>query len=142
MGGPSPEREISITSGKAVSDGLKRLGHDVLEEDFSIETYGNIRKLKPDLVFMVMHGSPGEDGTVQGMLEILGVPYTGSGVRASSLSMDKAALKRFLSDADITMPSWFWVPASAAIDVAINRLAAQGILFPVVVKPTSLNILE
>jgi len=137
MGGPSPEREISITSGKAVSDGLRRLGHEVLEEDFSIETYENIRNLKPDLVFIVMHGSPGEDGSVQGMLEILGVPYTGSGVLASSLSMDKAALKRFLSDSDITMPSWFWVPESAEIDIAINRLAAQGMLFPVVVKPTS-----
>lgn len=137
MGGPSPEREISIKSGKAVSDGLKRLGHDVLEEDFSVETFGNIRKAKPDVVFIAMHGSPGEDGTVQGMLEILEVPYTGSKVRASSLSIDKAALKRFLYSSDIAMPSWFLVPPTVSTDIAINRVAAEGMSYPVIVKPTS-----
>ncbi len=137
MGGPSPEREISIKSGQAVSDGLKRLGHDVLDEDFSIETFGSIIREKPDVVFLIMHGSPGEDGTVQGILEILGVPYTGSGVRASSLSIDKAALKRFLSGSDISMPPWFLVLPSVTADITRNRIAAQGMVYPVIVKPTS-----
>ena len=136
MGGPSPEREVSMKSGKAVSDSLKRLGYQVIDEDFSIKTYENIQGVKPDVVFMIMHGSPGEDGSVQGMLDILGVRYTGSGVRASSLSMDKAALKRFLGGSDITMAEWFFVHLNTEFDIVLNRLAAQGMEYPVVVKPT------
>jgi len=136
MGGPSPERDISIKSGKAVSDSLKRLGHEVIEEDFSIKTYDRIQYLVPEVVFLIMHGSPGEDGTVQGMLDILEVRYTGSGVMASALSMDKAALKRFLAGSDITMADWFSVPPTTVLDIVLNRLAAQGMEYPVVVKPT------
>lgn len=137
MGGPSPEREISLMSGKAVSSALERLGHVVINEDFSKETYNKILETNPDVVFMIMHGSPGEDGSVQGMLEILEVPYTGSGVRASALSMDKAALKRFLSSSDIITPTWFQIPVDATIDIAINRLTAQGMHYPLVIKPSS-----
>jgi D-alanine-D-alanine ligase len=137
MGGPSPEREISIKSGEAVSSALKKLGHDVLNEDFSDKTYMRIVKDKPDLVFLIMHGSPGEDGTVQGMLDILGVRYTGSGVLASSLAMNKAALKRFLAGSDINMPAWFMIPGKSSIDLTLNRLSAEGMDFPIVVKPSS-----
>ena len=137
MGGPSPEREISLKSGKFVSDGLRRLGHDVIDEDFSTRTYDNILKTKPDLVFIIMHGSPGEDGTVQGMLDILNVPYTGSGVLASALSINKASLKRYLAGSGINMPSWFEIPPSATMDIITNRLTAEAMYYPVVVKPTS-----
>jgi D-alanine-D-alanine ligase len=137
MGGPSPEREISLMSGKAVSGALDRLGHSVTDEDFSKGTYNRILETNPDAIFLIMHGSPGEDGTVQGMLEVLGVPYTGSGVRASALSMDKAALKRFLSSSDIITPAWFQIPVVASVDIAINRLTAQGMHYPLVIKPSS-----
>jgi D-alanine-D-alanine ligase len=137
MGGPSPEREISLRSGKACSKSLRNLGHEVVEEDFSSGTFEKIRKSKPDLVFIIMHGSPGEDGTVQGMLDILNMPYTGSGVLASALSINKAALKKYLQGSGVTMPSWFEVPPGATIDIITNRLMAEAMYYPVVVKPTS-----
>lgn len=137
MGGPSPERSISLMSGKSVSAGLRNLGYEVTEEDFSVDTFGKILQEKPDLVFVIMHGSPGEDGTVQGMLDLLGVRYTGSGVMASALAMNKAALKRYLANSDVNMPAWFLVQPRASMDIITNRLAAEGMDFPVVVKPTS-----
>jgi len=137
MGGCSPEREISIKSGITVSNGLRELHHEVIEEDFSNDTYQKLRDIKPDLVFIVMHGSPGEDGTVQGMMDILGFPYTGSGVLASALSSDKAALKKFLVGSEVNMADWFFVPYGASMDVVINRLSAQGMYYPVMVKPVS-----
>ena len=108
-----------------------------MEEDFSPDSYEVIIEKKPELIFLAMHGSPGEDGTVQGMLEIIGIPYTGSGVLASSLSIDKAALKKYLSGSDVNMAGGFLVPQGAPMEVALNRLSAQGMYYPVIVKPIS-----
>ncbi len=93
MGGTSMEREISLQSGQAVAAGLQRLGLEVTTIDVGEDLIGQLQAANPDLVFNLLHGTVGEDGVIQGLLEILGVPYTGSGVLASALAMDKHKCK-------------------------------------------------
>jgi len=94
-GGTSKEREVSLSSGKGIINALKNLGHDVVAIDFNPENLIQIiEKLKQcELVFIGLHGKQGEDGTVQGILDLLHIPYVGSGVLASSLAMDKTRAK-------------------------------------------------
>jgi len=101
MGGPSSEREISLKSGEAVYQALLTKGHEAFKVDLTPSTPAELLSIKPDLVFIALHGKPGEDGSVQGMLEVMGIPYTGSGVLASALTMDKICTKRLLRQADI-----------------------------------------
>ena len=82
MGGWSAEREVSLRSGKACAEALERTGHRVTRVDVGRDIATVLRTLKPDVAFNVLHGRPGEDGTLQGVLEILGIPYTHSGVMA------------------------------------------------------------
>jgi D-alanine-D-alanine ligase len=95
MGGWSPEREVSLVSGKACAEGLREGGHTVIEYDVQRDLRALVEFLRPaagggpDVVFNAMHGKYGEDGCIQGVLEILGVPYTHSGVLASAIAMDK-----------------------------------------------------
>ena len=95
MGGWSPEREVSLVSGKACAAGLREGGHDVVEYDVKRDLRALVDFLRPaggggpDVVFNAMHGKYGEDGCIQGVLEILAVPYTHSGVLASAIAMDK-----------------------------------------------------
>ena len=95
MGGWSPEREVSLVSGKACAEGLREGGHTVIEYDVQRDLRALVDFLRPaagggpDVVFNAMHGKYGEDGCIQGVLEILGVPYTHSGVLASAIAMDK-----------------------------------------------------
>jgi D-alanine-D-alanine ligase len=95
MGGWSPEREVSLVSGKACAAGLREGGHDVVEYDVKRDLKALVEFLRPsagggpDVVFNALHGKYGEDGCIQGVLEILGVPYTHSGVLASAIAMDK-----------------------------------------------------
>lgn len=95
MGGWSPEREVSLVSGKACAEGLREGGHTVVEYDVQRDLRALVEFLRPaagggpDVVFNAMHGKYGEDGCIQGVLEILGVPYTHSGVLASAIAMDK-----------------------------------------------------
>lgn len=93
MGGDSAEREISLLSGAAVYQGLLRLGVKASVLDVSDSIVADLESLKPDLAMIMLHGQGGEDGTVQGLLEILKIPYTGSGVLASALAMDKVKSK-------------------------------------------------
>ena len=93
MGGDSAEREISLLSGEAVLAGLQRLGVEVTAIDASSDLVDRLKAVSPDLVFIALHGSKGEDGVVQGLLEMMGIPYTGSGVLASALAMDKVKCK-------------------------------------------------
>lgn len=93
MGGDSAEREISLLSGEAVYQGLLRLGVKASVLDVSDSIVADLASLKPDLALVMLHGQGGEDGTVQGLLEILKIPYTGSGVLASALAMDKVKSK-------------------------------------------------
>lgn len=89
MGGWSAEREVSLRSGKACADALEAQGYRVTRVDVAKDVAEVLAKLNPDAAFNVLHGTPGEDGTIQGVLEILGIPYTHSGVLASALAMDK-----------------------------------------------------
>src|SRR5271167_1148125 len=89
MGGWSAEREVSLRSGKACADALSRLGYRVSPIDAGHDIATVLTAIKPDVALNVLHGRPGEDGTLQGVLEVLGIPYSHSGVLASALAMQK-----------------------------------------------------
>ncbi|MHB8765530.1 MAG: D-alanine--D-alanine ligase, partial [Deferrisomatales bacterium] len=93
MGGWSAEREVSLRTGVAVAAALARLGHQVFQVDAGPDVAVRLAELQPDAAFLALHGRWGEDGTVQGLLEMMGIPYTGSGVLASALAMDKGRSK-------------------------------------------------
>lgn len=94
LGGASAERDVSLRSGTAVYNALKGLGYNAVPIDAGADICGVLQKEAIDLAFLVLHGGWGEDGSIQGMLEVLGIPYTGSGVLASALAMDKEASKK------------------------------------------------
>src|SRR5689334_10613494 len=98
-GGWSAEREVSLVSGAACAKALRELGYKVTEIDMKPDVAEVLAKTKPDVVFNALHGRFGEDGTVQGMLELLQIPYTHSGVLASALAMDKPMAKRLFESA-------------------------------------------
>lgn len=104
MGGWSEEREVSLVSGKAVAKALKQCGYKVSSVDADRSLPTKLSKLKPDVVFNALHGRFGEDGCVQGLLEIIGIPYTHSGVLASALAMNKPAALRLFADAGLPCP--------------------------------------
>ena len=104
MGGWSSEREVSLVSGKACADALKRVGYRVTEVDVGRDLAAVLTALKPDVAFNALHGPWGEDGCVQGVLEVLGVPYTHSGVLASAMAMDKDKSKAVLKAAGVQVP--------------------------------------
>lgn len=96
MGGYSEEREVSLRSGAAVLNALKNLGYDAAALDLKGSSVQAIADYNPDLVFIALHGKDGEDGTVQGLLEIMGIPYTGSGVASSAIGINKVLTKKIL----------------------------------------------
>ena len=104
MGGWSAEREVSLRSGKACADALQRCGYRVSRVDVGRDIASVLQTLKPDVAFNVLHGRPGEDGTLQGILEIQGIPYTHSGVLASSLAMEKDFAKVVMKAAGVPVP--------------------------------------
>jgi D-alanine-D-alanine ligase len=104
MGGWSAEREVSLVSGRAAAQALAERGYRVSEIDADRELPGKLAKVRPDVVYNALHGRFGEDGTVQGLLEIMGIPYSHSGVLASSLAMNKAMAKRLFASAGLRCP--------------------------------------
>ncbi|HMJ93263.1 MAG TPA: D-alanine--D-alanine ligase [Allosphingosinicella sp.] len=104
MGGWSAEREVSLTSGAGVADALEALGHRVTRIDMDREIASRLAEAKPDVVFNALHGTPGEDGTVQGMMDLMGLTYTHSGLTASVIAIDKELTKRQLVPRGIRMP--------------------------------------
>jgi D-alanine-D-alanine ligase len=106
MGGPSAEREVSIDSGTCVMRALATLGHDAKSLDFDERFIDALREIAPDVVFNALHGRGGEDGTIQGVLEWMGIPYTGSGVAACAISMDKHLTKKLLAAEGLPTPAW------------------------------------
>ncbi|MBN9319400.1 MAG: D-alanine--D-alanine ligase [Caulobacterales bacterium] len=104
LGGPSSEREVSLVTGEACAAALERLGAEVIRVDAYRDVADKLKAAQPDVVFNALHGEWGEDGCVQGVLETLGLPYTHSGVLASSLSMDKAKAKAVLAAAGVPVP--------------------------------------
>ncbi|HEY0326522.1 MAG TPA: D-alanine--D-alanine ligase, partial [Allosphingosinicella sp.] len=104
MGGWSAERDVSLTSGNGVADALESRGHQVTRIDMDRNLAQVIAGVRPDVVFNALHGTPGEDGTVQGMLDLMQVPYTHSGLETSVVAIDKELTKKVLVPAGIRMP--------------------------------------
>ncbi|MCC3861365.1 D-alanine--D-alanine ligase [Pseudemcibacter aquimaris] len=127
-GGWSSEREVSLVSGAAIAEGLREAGYNVTEVDVQPDIYEVLTELKPEAVFNGLHGTWGEDGCVQGILETLKVPYTHSGVKASALAMDKILSKKLFHSIDIP----------CAPDMIIHRdelFKTDPMKRPFVVKP-------
>ena len=130
MGGWSAEREISLRSGKACADALERSGHQVSRIDVDRDVAATLRARKPDLALNVLHGRPGEDGTLQGLLEVLGIPYSHSGVLASALAMKKDIAKSVLKAVGVPVPG--------GMVVARAEAAKRHLLpLPYVIKPVA-----
>ena len=106
MGGPSAERDVSIESGTGVMRALTALGHDARSLDFDGRFVDAMREIAPDVVFNALHGRGGEDGTVQGILDWMGLPYTGSGVAGCAIAMDKHLTKKLLAAEGLPTPAW------------------------------------
>ncbi|HEY6327405.1 MAG TPA: D-alanine--D-alanine ligase [Candidatus Cybelea sp.] len=106
MGGSSAEREISLRSGSEVMRALLSLGYNARSLDYDEQFLDALRELKPDAVFIALHGPGGEDGHVQALLEYLSIPYTGSGLEAAALSMDKHLTKKLLAAEGLPTPVW------------------------------------
>ncbi|MCD2322413.1 D-alanine--D-alanine ligase [Sphingomonas sp. IC-56] len=104
MGGWSAEREVSLMSGNGVADALEARGHKVSRVELTRDVAVKLAELKPDVVFNALHGTPGEDGTVQGMLDLMGVPYTHSGLVTSVIAIDKQLTKQALVPHGVPMP--------------------------------------
>jgi D-alanine-D-alanine ligase len=139
-GGSSFERQVSLRSGARVEDALERLGHEVVAIDAGQDLIRRLRDERPDAAFVAMHGRDGEDGTIQELLEILAIPYTGSGVPACARAMDKVLTKHLLIEHDVPTPEFFAFNQTAFRELgAADALPAieERLAFPIVVKPSS-----
>lgn len=116
MGGWSAEREVSLVSGSGVADALESLGHRVTRIDMGRDVALRIAEAAPDLVFNALHGVPGEDGSVQGMLDLMGIRYTHSGLATSVIAIDKQLTKHELVPAGIPMPDGVIVASESLYD--------------------------
>ncbi len=156
MGGDSAEREVSLSTGEGVIGALKRLGHEVIGLDPATsqllegreQPQGSrpkpllpIQELvkspalaKTEVVFLALHGGKGEDGTIQSLLDLAGIPYTGSGLLASALAMHKPTAKLLFRGRGITTPAWLVIKEG---EEKIADKISDGFDFPVVVKPSS-----
>ncbi len=139
-GGRSLERQVSLKSGARVEDALERLGHEVTPIDVGADLVDRLSTRAPDIAFVALHGRDGEDGTVQELLEVMGIPYTGSGVSASIRTLDKVLAKHAMRDRGIPTPDFY-----AFNETAFRELGAAQALpeieerlqFPIVVKPAA-----
>jgi len=134
-GGPSAEREVSLKSGAQVQEALRGLGHEAIAVDIDRNTWNALRDGAFDCVFNALHGRFGEDGTVQGMLELLGLPYTGSGVLASALCMDKSLAGEMLSNAGLSVPAFEELEVREGVTAETADGLASRYGLPLVVKP-------
>jgi D-alanine-D-alanine ligase len=134
MGGTSSEREVSLRSGAAVAEALEGLGHDVVRVDLGTgaEALKALASTPMDVAFLALHGRQGEDGVVQGILEMLGVPYTGSGVMGSALAMDKLKSKELFRLHNVPTPPYYEL-TQAQVESLADVHGSFG--YPVVVKP-------
>lgn len=130
-GGSSAEREVSLNSGAAVYQGLLRLGVNATELDVGDTVVTDLVALNPDLAVVMLHGPGGEDGTIQGLLEVLKIPYTGSGVLASALAMDKAKSKMIWQRTGLSTADFVMLDSETDWQAVIEKFGM------VVVKPVS-----
>lgn len=136
MGGQSAERDVSLRTGIAVHRSLVHRGYDAVAIDVGPTLAQDLRDQKIGLVFLALHGPGGEDGAIQGFLETLGIPYTGSGIQASAIGMHKVATKTLLASARIPVPAGTVVKRGEKVSSAVVLRAAK-LRWPVVVKPAS-----
>lgn len=130
MGGASAEREVSLMSGQGVLEALRSQGVDAHPFDPSVRELADLKHEGFTCCFIALHGRFGEDGTVQGALELLGIPYTGSGVMASSIAIDKVMTKRIWRAENLPTPGWQQVDSASATEQAFADLGS-----PMIVKP-------
>ena len=137
-GGRSLERQVSLRSGARVQDALERLGHEAIPIDVGSDLVAQLTTHRPEVAFVALHGSDGEDGTVQELLEVVGIPHTGSGISACIRASDKVLAKHAMRDRGIPTPDFY-----AFNETALGALGAAQALpaiedrleFPIVVKP-------
>ncbi len=137
-GGRSLERQVSLKSGARVEDALERLGHEVIPIDVGSDLVERLSAERPEIAFVALHGRDGEDGTVQELLEVLGIPYTGSGVSACMRAADKVLAKHAMRDRGIPTPDFYAFNETAFKELgAAQALPAieERLEFPIVVKP-------
>jgi len=130
LGGLSKEREVSLRSGKAVANALRAKGYAAVEIDMDRDVAERLKAEKIEVAFLALHGRYGEDGAVQGLLEIVGIPYTGSGPLSSAIGMDKELTKRLVVPEGIRTPEWKVVHRDAA-----GTMRESPLRLPVVIKP-------
>jgi D-alanine-D-alanine ligase len=136
MGGLSREREVSLRSGSRVLESLLRQGFSAIGIDPDHHIAERLQETKVDFAFLALHGRYGEDGTIQGLLELLGIPYTGSGVLASALAMNKVATKRMLRAAGVATAEFDVIDVDRGVDEEVRRIA-ERLGLPAVVKPVA-----
>jgi len=136
MGGESSERDVSLKTGEAVCRALLRTGYDAITIDVGASLYKELLDREVKIAFLALHGVGGEDGSIQGFLESIRVPYTGSGVRASAIGMHKVVTKTLLETHGIPVPSGTVVMKGQSTTSA-KVLKAAKLKWPVVVKPPS-----
>lgn len=132
MGGWNSEREVSLRSGEAVYEALIKLGYKTVKIDFSREIFNQIQAIKPDVVFNALHGQYGEDGRIQGFLDILNIPYTHSGIVASAICMDKILSRKICETSGIKTPTYGILKKGFAAE---NKKIMFEIGKPFVIKP-------
>lgn len=132
-GGMSKEREVSLSTGKGVTKALKSLGYKVTEIDVGHDIANKLSEVKPDIAFIALHGTYGEDGCIQGLLEIMQIPYTHSGVTASAIAMNKPLAKIIMKEAGIPSPKGKVFTAKKLADLSRNKKLPMK--KPFVMKP-------
>jgi len=140
MGGSSLERDVSLRSGRRIARALRELGYEVSEHDVDSELVADLKAARPDLVYIALHGKYGEDGTIQEILEILEIPYTGPGVFASTMGFNKVLSKEIFLREGIPTPPFFALSAATFQEMGASRLledVAGRLGFPLVIKPAA-----
>ena len=140
MGGNSVEREVSLITGAEINRALSAKNYQTTKIDLDKDVVSNLQNSQCDLVFIALHGVPGEDGTIQGLLDILGLPYVGSGVLASAVGMDKIRSKMLFSALGIPAPFHITVNEKELNDSSAGQLIQRlvgSLGLPMVIKPTT-----
>jgi len=134
MGGSSAEREVSLGTGMAIAGALRELGHQALEVDVGTDLPMRLTAGEPDAAFLALHGRMGEDGCVQGLLEVMRIPYTGCGVLASAVTMDKVVTRELLAFHGLPVAEGIVAGSGQEFDAIACRVA-EALSYPVMVKP-------
>ncbi len=140
MGGRSLEREISIKSGQRISNALRKLNYNVTKLDVDDQIADNLNSSKIDLAYIALHGKDGEDGTIQEILEVLNIPYTGPGVYPNILSFDKIISKQIFITEGIPTPPFYFLNASSFRELGASKLLpfiVKKLGLPLVIKPSA-----